>query len=83
MLRGKDGALWLGLDRDGILRFDGKAWTHFGAEQGVPEKSIGRLLEDRSGVLWAAAGEAGSCASSLRRAAGRASSCRGRTRRYS
>ena len=59
MLRGKDGALWLGLDRDGILRFDGKAWTHFGAEQGVPEKSIGRLLEDRSGVLWAAAGEAG------------------------
>ena len=59
MLRGEDGALWLGLDRDGILRFDGKAWTHFGAEQGVPEKSIGRLLEDRSGVLWAAAGEAG------------------------
>ena len=59
MLRGQDGALWLGLSRDGILRLDGKTWTHFGAEQGVPGKSIGRLLEDRSGVLWAAASEAG------------------------
>ena len=60
MLRGQDGALWLGLSRDGILRlYDGKTWTHFGAEQGVPEKSIGRLFEDRSGVLWAAAGEGG------------------------
>ena len=59
MLRGQDGALWLGLSRDGILRLDGKTWTHFGTEQGVPGNEIGRLFEDRSGVLWAAAGEAG------------------------
>ena len=59
MLRGEDGALWLGLSGDGILRLDEGTWTHYGTEQGVPEESIGRLLEDRSGVLWAAAGEGG------------------------
>ena len=59
MLRGQDGAFWLGLNRDGILRLDDDIWTHFGTEEGVPEEGIGRLLEDRSGVLWAAAGEGG------------------------
>ena len=59
MLRGQDGAFWLGLNQDGILRLDDDIWTHFGTEQGVPEEGIGRLLEDRSGVLWAAAGEGG------------------------
>ena len=59
MLRGKDGALWLGLNRDGILRLTARHGRTSEPEQGVPQKSIGRLLEDRSGVLWAAAGEAG------------------------
>ena len=59
MLRGEDGALWLGLSGDGILRLNDDKWTHFGAEQGVPEHEIRRLFEDRSGVLWAAADEGG------------------------
>ena len=59
MLRGEDGALWFGLNSDGILRLNDSTWTHFGAEQGVPEQNISRLLEDSAGVLWAAAGEAG------------------------
>jgi hypothetical protein len=59
LLRARDGALWVGLNGDGILRWDGKTWTHFAAEQGVSTEAITRLLEDRAGVLWAAAGDGG------------------------
>ncbi len=59
LLRARDGALWVGLNQGGILRFDGSAWTLFGAQQGVPGTSIAHLLEDHAGVMWAAAGDAG------------------------
>ena len=60
MIRSKDGSLWLGLYRDGILRWDGKSWARFGAEEGVTEKErVWRLLEDAQGALWAANGAGG------------------------
>ncbi len=59
IMRAKDGAAWIGTDAAGILRWDGKAWTVFGAKQGVPSEHINRVFEDSSGTLWAAAGEGG------------------------
>ncbi len=59
MLRGKDGALWLGLWEDGILQLKDGAWRRYGKEQGVPEEAIARLLEDGNGAMWAAAGDSG------------------------
>ena len=64
LLRSRDGALWLGLQRDGILRWDGNEWTHFGEAQGVSRSSdadrrIRRLLQDRKGMIWAAASDQG------------------------
>ena len=64
LLRSRDGALWLGLRGDGILRWDGKEWTHFGEAQGVgrsddAERRIRQLLQDRKGTIWAAASDQG------------------------
>jgi streptogramin lyase len=64
LLRSRDGALWLGLQHDGILRWDGKEWTHFGKAQGVEQggdanRRIRRLLQDRNGTIWAAASDQG------------------------
>lgn len=64
LLRSRDGALWLGLAQDGILRWDGHAWTHYGHEQGVggagdADDRIRRLVQDRNGTVWAAASDSG------------------------
>ena len=66
LFRASDGALWVGLDTDGILRWDGTAWTHFGPNQGVElpanaetDVRIRRFAEDATGVMWAAASSRG------------------------
>jgi serine/threonine-protein kinase len=59
LLRGRDGALWVGLYEDGILRRDSNGWAHFGAAQGVGNTTITRLFEDQGGTIWAAAGDNG------------------------
>ena len=59
LFRSADGALWFGLMADGILRWDGQNWTHYGEEQGVGHTTIGRLIQDGAGTIWAAAGEQG------------------------
>jgi hypothetical protein len=63
ILRSRDGALWLGLRNDGILRWDGNEWTHFGEAQGVGpgsgDRRIRSLLQDRNGTIWAARNDQG------------------------
>jgi len=72
MLRDSVGSLWLGLEQDGLLRWDGETWHHFGPEVGLGGTGQGdfrvrRLLQDPQGDLtdpghgpiWAAASEAG------------------------
>jgi ligand-binding sensor domain-containing protein len=61
IFRAGDGALWIGMDADGILCWDGTSWTHFGPEQGLERPSdpnqdvrIRRFAEDSAGVMWAA-----------------------------
>jgi serine/threonine protein kinase len=65
ILRSRDGVLWLGLDRDGIVRWDGTSWAHFGVAQSLGQGNSGgdlrirRLLQDRDGTIWAAASTLG------------------------
>ncbi len=63
MLRADDGALWLGLQEDGVLRLDQGRWAYFGDDQGLGggggDFRIRTLLQSDDGALWAAAGEQG------------------------
>jgi hypothetical protein len=65
LLRDFDGNLWLGLARDGILRWDGENWTHWGPEEGVGgsdeevDTRVRGLVQDDQGNIWAAAGYRG------------------------
>jgi hypothetical protein len=64
LLRAHDGALWVGLAQDGILRWDGRVWTHFGQSEGVgragdADHRIRRLIQDSNGTIWAAASDQG------------------------
>ncbi len=49
-----DGAMWLGSGSsfDGAWRWDGRAWTHIGAEQGLHAGRVHRIRRDSRGRLW-------------------------------
>jgi hypothetical protein len=56
--------LWVGLGDDGILNFDGSIWRHYGPEFGLggrdlADARIRQLMKDDTGVIWAAASDAG------------------------
>lgn len=65
LLRDFDGDLWIGLISDGILRWDGENWTHWGPEEGVGgtdddvDTRVRGLVQDDQGNIWAAAGYRG------------------------
>jgi len=50
MLEDKNGNLWFG-SWDGISKYDGKSFTYFPAQDGLPG-SVMTILEDKRGNLW-------------------------------
>jgi signal transduction histidine kinase/sugar lactone lactonase YvrE len=51
----RDGSLWVGLaGGGGVVRIDKGHMTRYGREQGAPP-GVSAMLEDRQGVMWAAA----------------------------
>jgi signal transduction histidine kinase/ligand-binding sensor domain-containing protein len=48
-----DGRARVGTDK-GLLEFDGRRFRRYGATQGLPERLISELAEDRNGDLWIA-----------------------------
>jgi ligand-binding sensor domain-containing protein len=64
LLRSQDGALWLGLRRGVVLRWDGKRWDRFELAEGAASAAdsdtrVRRLLQSSDGTLWAAASQLG------------------------
>lgn len=47
------GAIWLGLDGDGLLRWSDETYFHFSEKEGLPDTYIRALAVDREGVVWA------------------------------
>jgi ligand-binding sensor domain-containing protein len=46
------GDAWLGLDQ-GLAFYDGLNWKVYGTSDGLPQGTIGAVLEDRNGTIWA------------------------------
>ena len=55
MLQDRVGYLWAGTD-DGLFRFDGRQFTKFSREQGLPRTRIYQLFETADGRFYAATG---------------------------
>ncbi len=53
----RDGALWFGTQFDGAYRFDGKALSRLGRENGLPSDYITSIAETSDGALWFASPE--------------------------
>ena len=51
-----DGAVWFGTAA-GVSRFDGRAWTHYSTENGLPGFLVSHIHIDEAGDVWAASGE--------------------------
>lgn len=47
------GAMWFGVD-DGVLHYDGLAWTAFGEKEGLPKGPINALCTSTDGYVYAA-----------------------------
>ncbi len=54
LAEGPGGSIWIGTSEAGLYRFQDGAVRAFGAAEGLPDQPILRLLQDRSGTLWAA-----------------------------
>lgn len=48
----RDGALWIGTARDGVVRRQGNTWQHFGEAQGLPTGQTEAMAEDASGRIY-------------------------------
>ncbi|HOC57442.1 MAG TPA: two-component regulator propeller domain-containing protein [Verrucomicrobiota bacterium] len=51
-LVGLDGALWIGTDAGGLLRFKHGQTARISVDQGLPDNCIQQLLPDGQGFLW-------------------------------
>ncbi|MBK9247857.1 MAG: PAS domain S-box protein [Ignavibacteria bacterium] len=50
----KAGNIWIGsgVGMDGVYRFNGTLWEHFGKTQGLYARTIHKIVPDRKGRLW-------------------------------
>ena len=53
MSEDREGNLWIGSRANaGLLRFDGRRFTHYSTADGLPSDSVGRVFQDREGTRW-------------------------------
>ncbi len=48
----RDGNLWLGTERDGVVRYSGRTLDYFTTVEGFSGTSVRGMVQDRDGVLW-------------------------------
>ncbi len=53
LLEARDGSIWVGTAQEGISRWDGHRWHHYGIGNGLSSESITVLVRSPEGVLWA------------------------------
>lgn len=53
-LQDKTGNLWFGTTGAGVYRYDGKTFTNFTEKDGLINKVVFSIIEDKSGNIWAA-----------------------------
>ncbi|HYE31208.1 MAG TPA: two-component regulator propeller domain-containing protein [Methylomirabilota bacterium] len=51
----RDGSLWAGLDRGGVVRYRDGKFERFGPERGFTSSNARAIFEDRAGNVWVAA----------------------------
>jgi hypothetical protein len=62
MFQDKNGNLWFGTNGDGVCRYDGKSFTNYTEKEGLTNKYVQSILEDRNvspgevGVWFGASG---------------------------
>ena len=52
MLEDKAGNLWFGTFRAGVIKYDGKYFTHFTQREGLGNNTVWCMREDKNGNLW-------------------------------
>lgn len=53
-LQDKAGNLWFGTTGAGVYRYDGKSFTNFTEKDGLLNKVVYSMIEDKAGSIWAA-----------------------------
>ncbi|WP_461100190.1 ligand-binding sensor domain-containing protein [Telluribacter humicola] len=51
-LQDKAGNLWFGTTKEGLYKYDGKAFTQFTVANGLISNGISSIVEDKDGKLW-------------------------------
>ena len=54
MIRDRENKLWLGIQRGGIVKFDGTFFTYYMEQEGLSSMDIVEIIEDSRGQIWAA-----------------------------
>ncbi|QJE98691.1 sensor histidine kinase [Luteolibacter luteus] len=47
-----DNEIWVATLGSGLFLWDGKAWQHFGSDQGLPDERLTSLIDDGRGQFW-------------------------------
>ncbi len=54
VLCAKDGSVWLGSSGNGVSRYQGGKFTHYGLQEGLTGTQVRALLQDSEGAIWLA-----------------------------
>jgi signal transduction histidine kinase/ligand-binding sensor domain-containing protein/AraC-like DNA-binding protein/ActR/RegA family two-component response regulator len=52
ILEGRDGAIWLGTQGNGLLKFYSGRWQAYTEKQGLSNNTVLNILEDNNGAIW-------------------------------
>jgi signal transduction histidine kinase/ligand-binding sensor domain-containing protein len=59
--QGRDGGVWLGIDRGGLARLRERKFQAIGPAEGLPARIAASVCEDRNGAIWIGTGGGGLC----------------------